>query len=157
MDWWIGVHRTDQDLDLRIHTCSFLFILRKYIDVYLHKGKGSTGKEDNIMIETYLTNNGECASPFTIQAHVFSVGLSKTNIVTILEELSYSKGISVYITRGETLISHVKESIQFTFFDQCRQFLPLFRTRINTRRVVSTSVKQNYAIFGDFLSWIQGK
>ena len=100
-----------------------------------------------------MTNNGECASPFAVQSHVFGVGLSKTNIVAILEELSYGKGISVHIARGKSLIGHVKEGIELTVFDQLRQFFPLLGTRVDSRGIVSTGVQQNDAILRDFL-WV---
>ena len=115
-------------------------ILRKYSEN--RKGK---------LIITYLTNNSESTSSLSIQPHVFSIRLSKADIMAILKKLPYGKGITIYITRGKALICHIEKGIEFFVFYYLRQFLPLFFVWVHTSWVMGAGVQQDNAVFGDFL------
>ena len=115
-------------------------ILRKYSEN--RKGK---------LIITYLTNNSESTSTLSIQPHVFSIRLSKADIMAILKKLPYSKGITIYITRGKALICHIEKGIEFFVFYYLRQFLPLFFVWVHTSWVMGAGVQQDNAVFRDFL------
>ena len=115
-------------------------ILRKYSEN--RKGK---------LIITYLTNNSESTSSLSIQPHVFSIRLSKANIMTILKKLPYGKGITIHITRGKALICHIEKGIKFFVFYYLRQLLPLFFAWVHTSWVMGAGVQQDNAVFRDFL------
>lgn len=49
----------------------------------------------------------------TIEAHILSKRLRQENVVTLINEVSYSPCISINITTGKALIGHVKKHQKF--------------------------------------------
>jgi hypothetical protein len=47
------------------------------------------------------------------------------------------------------LISHIEEWEEFSLFDDCAHFLPLFGTRVNAGGIVCTCVEQDRRSFGN--------
>ena len=103
------------------------------------------------LIITYLANNSKSTSSLSIQPHVFSIRLSKANIMAILKKLPYGKGITIHITRGKALICHIEKGIKFFVFYYLGQLLPLFFAWVHTSWVMGAGVQQDNAVFRDFL------
>ena len=63
--------------------------------------------------------------------------------MTILDKLPEGKGVGVWISTGESLVSHIKEDKEIFLLDELGQFSPLIGSWVNTGRVVSTSVQED--------------
>lgn len=71
--------------------------------------------------------------------------------MTLLNKVARRKSVLVGITRGETLVSHVKESKMLLLLDHITDLTPLVRSRVNTSGVMSTSMQQDNAALGSGL------
>ena len=113
MEGRIGVHRPDDDLQLALYASLLLRI----------------GGDE-----------GESANPFAVEAHVLREGLGESNLVTLLNEVADGKRILGSVSRGESLVRHIKEGEELLLPDKARDFFPLSRGGVDTRGVVSAGV-----------------
>ena len=74
---------------------------------------------DYLNSSCYLTtlhnNSADHIIKLTIQAHVLSKGLRQHNVMTLLNEVADSPSITVNVSTGKALVSHVKEHQQVPF------------------------------------------
>ena len=124
MEGRIGVHRSDNDLQLAIYA-SLLF------------GIGSDERES--------TNT------FAVETHVLREGLGESNLVTLLDEMTNGEGIFGSVSRGKALVCHVKEGEELFFLDNVRNFFPLGRGWIDTSGVMSAGVQEDDSTLGSIL------
>jgi hypothetical protein len=113
---WVGVHRADNDLQLALYTSLLLCV----------------GGHD-----------GECTNTLAIETHVLGERLAQRNLVALRDKVAGSKSISGDVTRGEALVSHVKEGEELLLVEEARKLLPLSLGRVNTSGVVGTGVEKD--------------
>ena len=121
LDGRVRVERSDKNLDLRIDPGLFL-------------GRGS--------------NDTESTSSFTVKTHVLGKRLRQDRLVSLGNKVSEGKGIVINVSGSESLVSHVKEGEVSLFLAQVGELLPLLMSRVDSSRVVSTSVQENDRVVG---------
>merc|ERR1712059_85750 len=104
----VGVHGSHYDLSLALHPSSLLL----------------TGAA-----------HSECPSPLSIETHVLGKTLREQHSVAISNKLPQGKCISVNISTGKTLVSHIKEGKNVSGLDDRAHLLPLLRSRVHTSRI----------------------
>lgn len=119
MDGRVGVQRSDQDLDLRVHT---------------------------LLLFGRLADNGESTDTLAVETHVLRKALSKDKLVAFLNEESERVGIFVGVTTGESLVGHIEEGEVSFLLDDLADLLPLLRGWVDTGRVVGASVEHDHAV-----------
>ena len=129
MSGGVAVHGSDQDLDLTLHSGSFLLV---------------------------SADDGEGSDSLAIETHVLGKTLSQENIVAIVDKLSEGEGISVNISRSKSLIRHVKIWEEVLRLDQGGHFLPLLGCGINSSWIVGTGVEQDHGSFRNVLDVLHG-
>ena len=120
----VGVHRSDDDLQLTLDT-GFLL------------GIGS--------------DEGESANTLAVEAHVLRKRLGQGDMVTLLNEVTNGKGVPGGVSGGEPLVRHVEEGEELLLLDKVGDFLPLGRCGINTSGVVGAGVQENDSTLGSVL------
>lgn len=116
MEGRVGVHRSDNDLQLALYAGPLLRV-------------GG--------------NEGEGANTFAVETHVLCEGLGESDLVTLVDEMADGEGILGSVSRGEALVCHVKEGEEVFLLDKFRDFFPLSRGGVDTRGVVSAGVEEN--------------
>ena len=116
MNGRVGVHRSDDDLQLTLDT-GLLFWIR--------------------------SDEGEGTDTFAIETHVLCEGLGQCDLVTLLNEVTNGEGVLGGVPGGETLVRHVEEWEELLLLDEVRDFLPLSRSWVNTGGVVGAGVQEN--------------
>ena len=119
VDWGIGVHRSNQNLDLGI---------------------------DTLLLLGRVANHREGTDTLTIETHVLGKALSKDKLMTLLNEQTNRVGILVGVTTGEALVGHVEEWEVLFLLDHIADLLPLLRSWVDAGGVVSASMKQNHTL-----------
>ena len=120
----VGIHRSDEDLQLTLDTGLFLWI---------------------------GCDEGEGANTFAVETHVFREGLGQSDLMTLLDEVADGEGVFGGVSRGETLVRHIEEGEEFLLLDEIRDFLPLGRGWVNTSGVVGAGVQENDSTLGSIL------
>jgi len=120
----VGVHRSDDDLQLALDTGLFLWI---------------------------GCDEGEGTDTFSVETHVLREGLGQSDLVTLLDEVADGEGVLGGVSGSETLVRHVKEGEELLLLDEIRDFLPLGRGWVNTSGVVGTGVQENDSTLGSIL------
>ena len=120
----IGIHRSDDDLQLTLHASLLL---------------GIGGDE------------GESANAFAVETHVLREGLGESDLMTLLDKMTNGEGVVGSVSRGETLVCHVKEGEELLFLDNVRNFLPLSTSGVDARGVVCTGMQEDYSTLGSVL------
>ena len=127
----VGVHRADDNLELRVDTGLLLGI-----------GGG----------------HGESTRAFAIETHVLRERLSQSDLVTLSNKVAKGKGITGDVSRSEALVGHVEEGEELLLLDDVRKGLPLPGGGVDTGGVVCTRVQQdNRALGGGLWKCISGK
>lgn len=54
-------------------------------------------------------------SLLTVKAHVLGIGLGQSNINVLLNKMTHSPGVPVYVSTGKALVRHVKEYKEIRF------------------------------------------
>ena len=103
---------------------------------------------DARLLSRVRSGEGESTNALSVQPHVLSERLCQSNLVALGNKVTDGKGILGGGARGEALIGHVEEREKFLLLHDVGNFGPLFLGRINTSRVVGTSVEQD-----DSLLW----
>ena len=67
--------------------------------------------------------------------------------MALLNEVSEGESVLVGVSRSESLVCHVEESIVLACLDGIADLLPLFRGWVNTGGVVGACVQQEHASF----------
>lgn len=101
---------------------------------------------DARLLSWVRSGEGEGTNALSVQAHVLSERLGQSNLVALGNKMTDGKGVLDGGARGEALIGHVEEREKFPLLHNVGNFSPLFRGRINTSRVVGTSVEQDYSL-----------
>lgn len=74
--------------------------------------------------------------------HVLGEGLGKGDVVTLLDKVTDWESILVGVTGGESLVSHIEESIVSTLLNGVGDLLPLLLGWVDTSWVVCASVEE---------------
>ena len=74
----------------------------------------------------------------------------------VFDEFSHGIGVLVDVTTGETLVGHVHVDEQLALLHEGREFVPLLRSRIDTRGIVSARMKQNDGVLRDLFDVFLG-
>ena len=109
----LGVHRPNNDLELRINT-SFLFKI--------------------------ACNKGKRSDTLSIEAHVLGERLCQCDLVSFRDEMAHRKSITRSRARRETLVGHVKEWKELLVIDDLGYFTPLVLCRVDSSRIMCASV-----------------
>ena len=125
MDWGVGVHGTDNDLELTLNTSLLL-------------GIGGDQRER--------------ADALTVQTHILREGLRHDDLVAFRHEVADRKSVASKITRSKALVGHVEEGEELLLLDNVGDLLPLLRSRVDTRGVVGASVEEHDGLLRDILS-----
>src|SRR5438552_18416635 len=80
--------------------------------------------------------------------HILRKALSQRNIMSVIDEVSYSRGVLVCVTACKTLVGHVKEGKMISFLNRIADLPPLWLRWVDTGRIVSTRVQQENATLG---------
>jgi len=120
----IGVHRSDDDLQLTLDTSLLLRI---------------SGDE------------GESTNAFAIETHILRERLGQSDLVALLNEVTDGERVLGGVPGGETLVRHVEEGEELLFLDEVRDFPPLGRGGVNTGGVVGAGVQENDSTLGSVL------
>lgn len=83
--------------------------------------------------------------------HVLGKALGKHHPVTLLDEMSDSKGILVGVSTGKALVCHIEEGVMLLLLDHVTYLSPLLFRRIDASRIVRTSVQQDDRVLGSSL------
>jgi hypothetical protein len=119
MERRVRVHRTDDDLELRLDA-----------SLLLRVGSHDRERADTLAVET----------------HVLREGLAKSDLVALRHEVARSERVERDIAGGEALVGHVEEGEELLLLEEGRELLPLSLGRIDTSRVVSTGVEKDNSI-----------
>lgn len=79
--------------------------------------------------------------------HVLGKALGQTDVMPVFDKMSDGICILVGVPTGKTLIGHIKECIMLSVLDHLADLPPLFLGRVDTRRVMRTSVQQEHTSF----------
>ena len=71
--------------------------------------------------------------------------------MALLDEVADSESILVGVTTGKALVGHVEEGVVLALLHGVADGAPLLLSRVNTSRVVGTSVEQDNAALGHLL------
>lgn len=85
----------------------------------------------------------ESSSSFTVETHDFSKRLSDDHLESLVKEIAEAFSVLVEVARDEALVGSVEEGVEVVFLHDSGDFLPLFKSGINTGRVMSASVQKN--------------
>ena len=124
MEGRVGVHRSDDDLQLTLDTSLFFWI-------------GS--------------DEGESTDTFAVETHVLREGLGQSDLMALLNEMTDGEGVVGGVSRGETLIRHVEEGEELLLPDEVRDLLPLGGGGVDTGGVMCTGVQEDYGTLGSIL------
>ena len=109
MDRGVGVHGTNDNLDLTVHSGSLLW------------ASSGQGEQTNALtIETHILRF-ESKSKVIARIHSredithFGKTLGKSNLVALLDEVTQCEGVTDSVSRRESLIRHIKEREKRTF------------------------------------------
>ena len=118
----VRVHGTDDNLYLRIDTLGLF-----------RRGSSQGKRADTLAIET----------------HIFGKALREGDLVALLDEVADGKGVANGVTRGKTLVSHIKEGEEALLLDNRGNFSPLLLCRVDASGVVRAGMeKDNATWFG---------
>jgi hypothetical protein len=120
----VRVHGADDDLQLTLDTSPFL-------------GVGA--------------DEGEGSDTFSVETHVLGEGLSKGDLVALLNEVADSERVAGGVSRGKALVCHVEEGEKLLLFDEVGNFFPLGLGGIDTGWVVGASMEEDDGALGSVL------
>lgn len=83
--------------------------------------------------------------------HVLGEGLAQSNLMALFNEVADSESVLVSVAAGEALVGHIKEGEMTLLLHNVGNLFPLFRSRIDTCRVVGASVEEEDAALGGCL------
>lgn len=86
--------------------------------------------------------------PLTVQPEVLGEALRAQQLESPLHKVAHGKGILVWITAGESLISRIEEWEQLLLLANIGNLLPLVLRGIHTGGIVRTSVQNDDRTFG---------
>lgn len=138
VDGRVGVERTDEDLDLRVHALLLLCVLAD-------KGESA----DTLTVQTLFKSVYLCSSMSSAKDntdHVLGKALAESNVVALLDKVSRGKRIAVRVTAGKALVGHVEEGKVLLLLHDVADLAPLRLGRVDTGRVVRTGVQQDDAL-----------
>ena len=136
VDGRVGVERTDEDLELRVHA---LLLLGGFADE--REGTDTLTVETLRILVAYVYG-----VIMNSTYHVLSKALAQSNVVTLLNKVSRSKSITAGITTGKALVSHIEESEVALLLHDVANLAPLVLGGVNTGRVVGASVQEDNAV-----------
>ena len=101
------------------------------------------------------TDDRGSTATFTVETEVLGEGLSKTDLVTLFNEVTDSESITFHIARSETLVGAIEDDTAVVGLDGIRDLLPLFLGGIDTSGVVSTGVEEEGGLGGSRLDSLE--
>mmetsp|Transcript_3057 Transcript_3057/g.4555 ORF Transcript_3057/g.4555 Transcript_3057/m.4555 type:complete len:236 (+) Transcript_3057:354-1061(+) len=128
MFWRVGVHRTNNSLDVRAQSRSRL-CRRAY--------------------------NMHTTCSFSVKSKVLSVGLSNYHLEALSNEVSDSLRISFEISSSKSLICRIEEWEMVSLSDNTCDCFPLFKSWVNTSWIVCASMEEDYRALWSFLEVIE--
>lgn len=116
MDGRVGVHRTNENLQLRFN---------------------------GLLLGGIAGDDVKSTDTLTVETEVLGKRLRDQNLVTLLDEVANSPDITLRITGGEALVGGVKEDVVALALADLAGFLPLLFRGINTSGVVGAGVENH--------------
>ena len=90
----------------------------------------------------------EAASALAVQAKVLGKRLSNDQLEALFDEKPDGGSIAVQVARSEALVGAIEEGEVFLRLHERRDLAPLVESRVDTCRVVGTSVQEDNAAVG---------
>ena len=87
-------------------------------------------------------DHGGSSAALSVETEVLGEGLGEADLVAVSDELADGEGISLHISRGETLVSAVEDHSAVVGLDSLADLLPLLLGGIHSGGVVGASVEQ---------------
>lgn len=106
-------------------------------DQNFNLGKNSFG------ISFIIADDVHSSGSLTVETHSLGEGLANDHLEALVHEVSKTVGVFVEATGGESLVGGIEEGEERVLGANFGDSVPLFFSRVNTGRVMGTSVEQD--------------
>lgn len=120
VDWRVGVHWSDEDLELRLDSLGFFLV---------------------------CAHDSKSTDSFAVHAHILGKRLAQDWVVAVGDKGTQRGGVKVAVTGRKALVCHVKDREQALCLADGRELGPVLWFWVNAGRVVCAGVEEDNVTF----------